>query len=60
MEVFWFVFILSSLAGLIQCIDDPANDENEIHIEVDTSTLDVHNLNSIFNALKAYGPTKKP
>ena len=60
MEVFWLVFILSSLAGLIQCIDDPARDGDEIKVEVDTSTLDIHNLNSIFNALKAYGPTKKP
>ena len=30
------------------------------NVEVNTQGLDFNNLNSILNALKEYGPTKKP
>lgn len=60
MEFFTFVLTLSLLIGRIKCVDNNTGAEEEKHAEVDTKSLDFDNLNSIFNALKAYGPTKKP
>lgn len=60
MEFFTFVLTLSLLIGRIKSVDDKSGAEEEKHAEVNTKSLDPANLNSIFNALKAYGPTKKP
>lgn len=60
MEFFTFILTLSLLIGRIKCVDDNTGAEEEKRAEVDTKSLNLDNLNSIFNALEAYGPTKKP
>ena len=52
-----FVLAFTLLSGNI--IGNTQADEYK-NVEVNTRALDFNNLNSIFNALKEYGPTKKP
>ena len=60
MEFLTYVLTFTLLIGHIYSIGDTEGNENEKNVVVNTKTLNFKSLNSIFNALKAYGPTKKP